>query len=58
MESKITQSKIYKENNSNNNNIIIKEDKIKDENKNKNKKLLWSTNNILKEWINIKLLYK
>ena len=34
MESKITQSTTYKENNSNSN-IIIKEDKKKDENKNK-----------------------
>ena len=40
MESKITQSTTYKESNSNNN-IIIKEDKIKDENKNKNKKLIF-----------------
>ena len=40
MESKITQSTTYKENNSNSN-IIIKEDKKKDENKNKNKKLIF-----------------
>ena len=40
MESKITQSTTYEENNSNSN-IIIKEDKKKDENKNKNKKLIF-----------------